>query len=1146
MAAPKLKLTKADKAQLVGFYKNAVERILASIDANVWKNPSNTRLALLLEDTRAEIKKLDASAVKWVDAKVASVYGGNIDFVNGKLKTIVPTPKGGMKAPIHRAAIQDLILNPTTGITPRLLAASSQLGQSIETFVSQNKLLKKQVEMVSGDLASGMLMGQSAATTRNQILTSLLGAKPGTFMGLDPAMGGAKSLIDAPYLKIPLKNGGTRRMHIFDHVQMTATTMENKVRTEARKNQMLASNVRLAQISPHPPLTECACAIFAGRIVSLDAQSEQASGYPFVGRLPGGGPPFHPYCTHTLLPWIPDVADPQDVAEAHANPTGTPTFGGNGIPESLLDSDWSNATKYIKGKGGLAWSVQQNPALLRYGPSSFAQGNVSKILSQPMPKIPMKVPAAVPSTVTPKIDPKKIVPKPTAIPASEVVTTPKPLPEPVPSVSPVPVKPKPPKAAPKAVEATPKPPPPPPPIDRSNGVWLDDGLLGASEMQTEAKFIKRLGGSNGAGLYEIGDEKWVIKGVQSDEHFGNELLANRLYRALGNDAPEMFGARMNGKRAIASRYLGDDVVELNQLTDEQKEQATKYIRAHFADDAFLSNWDVIGLAEDNMMVRLVDGNVQTVYKIDPGGSLYFRAQGAPKGAGWNGDLSEIDTFRNPQLAPEASRYFGGMSDQQIMDSLEDLASRLGKLDLDEIAGGLPLPPNVIDTLKARSLVVKDRIAALNAKIIEEKKLADLSKQQVEKAKVSLKANARTDWYDLTPESLTKRPTLPTPDWAKVVADDPDDVASVIKAFTGSYSGEIRSLRFFSTDDLINSFRRDWPEGLDEVDKVRRNGALTVVRMLMKEHLRSMSRTLKDADQSDIKAWAWMMKDKEVSEAVSEIFEEFLTRLKKIADAEPTFAINPSSGQTLHRANKLKAANLKLRKLDPDSAEWKATQAEAEAILYKAEKEGEVTLIRGLEEHMFRNGKIAFGVSKKVEANDFHPMFARLLDKVKRRMADVEDLVQTAGQTDYSKLYRGVDMDAEQLARVSQLVEEGDTLRFDTLTSFSSNTTNDFYTGSNVRFILKDAEGVGADMLKTKLSTYDNEGEVMLSRQLLRVTGIEKGGKNRLGQDAITYTLEVVDGKDGLVDTLWWESDLFVKGQSERIRAARAALKKGGE
>jgi hypothetical protein len=376
LAERKLKLSRADKAKLVAFYKDAIEKIMQSIDTNVWNNPSNARLVILLQDTRNIIKDLDRKVARWVDSEVASLYGGNIVFINDSIKAFVPIPSTTMGAAIHTTAINNLVLNPTYGITPRLKAASAKLNQSIESFVMQNKVLKRQAQMVSTSLAEGLLLGRSAAETRNQILDSLLNKKPGSFLGLDPAVSGARSLIDAPYLRVPLKNGGSRRLHIFDHVQMTAATMESRVRTEARKNQLISADIRLAQISPNPPLTPCACALFAGRIVSLDAESEKATGYPYIGRLPNGGPPFHPYCTHTILPWLPDMEDKEDIDDAHESKESVPTFGGKGLPQALIDKDWSSATRYFKSKGQIAWAARQNPIILKHAPSTMTDKSV--------------------------------------------------------------------------------------------------------------------------------------------------------------------------------------------------------------------------------------------------------------------------------------------------------------------------------------------------------------------------------------------------------------------------------------------------------------------------------------------------------------------------------------------------------------------------------------------------------------------------------------------------------------------------------------------------------------------------------------------------------------------------------------------------
>jgi hypothetical protein len=61
-------------------------------------------------------------------------------------------------------------------------------------------------------------------------------------------------------------------------------------------------------------------------------------------------------------------------------------------------------------------------------------------------------------------------------------------------------------------------------------------------------------------------------------------------------------------------------------------------------DIFLANWDVIGIGTGNVFS---DGEKAT--RIDPGGSLTFRAQGGRKGSKFSSDPGELKTMLNPDF-----------------------------------------------------------------------------------------------------------------------------------------------------------------------------------------------------------------------------------------------------------------------------------------------------------------------------------------------------------------------------------------------------------------------------------------------------------------------------------------------------------------
>lgn len=88
--------------------------------------------------------------------------------------------------------------------------------------------------------------------------------------------------------------------------------------------------------------------------------------------------------------------------------------------------------------------------------------------------------------------------------------------------------------------------------------------------------------------------------------------------------------------AVPGKMAGD------VRTDPKK--LAKMLTAGIYVDIFLANWDVIGTGSGNI---IVDKDVAT--RIDPGGSLTFRAQGGRKGSKFGNKPGELETMLKPDF-----------------------------------------------------------------------------------------------------------------------------------------------------------------------------------------------------------------------------------------------------------------------------------------------------------------------------------------------------------------------------------------------------------------------------------------------------------------------------------------------------------------
>ena len=171
---------------------------------------------------------------------------------------------------------------------------------------------------------------------------------------------------------------------------------------------------------------------------------------------------------------------------------------------------------------------------------------------------------------------------------------------------------------------------------------------------------KTKGGTEGA-FYQDTETgtKWLVKFNGSEDAVRNEVLASKLYSLAGVEAPELHAITIGGRPALASRVV-DGIKEVGA----KALAGTPSVLDGFAVDAWLANWDVVGLSFDNIV--LVGGRAM---RIDVGGSLRYRAIGGLKGSAFGPSVGEIETLRGA-TATQARQVFGAMTREQIEASVE--------------------------------------------------------------------------------------------------------------------------------------------------------------------------------------------------------------------------------------------------------------------------------------------------------------------------------------------------------------------------------------------------------------------------------------------------------------------------------------------
>jgi hypothetical protein len=224
--------------------------------------------------------------------------------------------------------------------------------------------------------------------------------------------------------------------------------------------------------------------------------------------------------------------------------------------------------------------------------------------------------------------------------------------------------------------------------------------------------FKKVGGQSGSnpgGVYQgPKGEQYYIKKAQTEQHAANEVLTARLYKEAGVNVPEVYLTEFeDGSPAVASKIVPDlkPMFPGGQTTPIRLGKA----RAGFAMDAWLANWDSVGLGYDNLMMD----KDQNPVRVDTGGGLLYRAQGSPKGGLFGDTVGETETLRDAGMNPQAAKIFGGMSNQDVSDAIAATVNKVSDEDISDLVDELPFSDEATkNALKAK---LKARKADLNTK-----------------------------------------------------------------------------------------------------------------------------------------------------------------------------------------------------------------------------------------------------------------------------------------------------------------------------------------------------------------------------------------------------------------------------------------------
>ena len=209
------------------------------------------------------------------------------------------------------------------------------------------------------------------------------------------------------------------------------------------------------------------------------------------------------------------------------------------------------------------------------------------------------------------------------------------------------------------------------------GAVLPDGKsvagLATRTIERDKKWdLKKISGqlgSNEGGWYEKPNgERYYVKFYENPSQGRVEFIANAIYAKLGIKSVRSEIIQMDGREAIASPAVPEATPASKGAQSESED-----VQKGFVADAFLANWDVVGLVYDNI-VQGKDG----FYRIDNGGSLIFRAQGGDKAYSPD-SIPELKSMR--VSGRPTGEVFAGITEEEIARQARELISKLSPEDI---------------------------------------------------------------------------------------------------------------------------------------------------------------------------------------------------------------------------------------------------------------------------------------------------------------------------------------------------------------------------------------------------------------------------------------------------------------------------------
>ncbi len=215
---------------------------------------------------------------------------------------------------VNRTALRSTIKELEATLSRTAQDLRSTLSSTIRN--TQTKLLSN--KRVADAVSKGRITGAEGRQIAKDIATQLLGKKlsPEARARLKELGFGTAELKNLKQIgKDQVVRVGSRRFSVRNYSKLVARTKLAQAQTTGTIVRLQKNDIDHVRVTDHAQTNPDECTAFAGKVYYIGGLSRDPAGFPKLSSILNSGPPFHPNCRHSIVPYVIEFKSRTKIAE---------------------------------------------------------------------------------------------------------------------------------------------------------------------------------------------------------------------------------------------------------------------------------------------------------------------------------------------------------------------------------------------------------------------------------------------------------------------------------------------------------------------------------------------------------------------------------------------------------------------------------------------------------------------------------------------------------------------------------------------------------------------------------------------------------------------------------------------------------------